>query len=228
MRTVLTLSREAGSGGDEIGYELARQLGYTCINKSFVDLIARKARVAPWQVERAERLEEVGARRPAAPLGHSIDEQHTGDLDRLIQRLGYGERLGGAEYLTALRTVMTDLAAIGNVVVIGRGGQVILRDHPDAFHVRITNSQAARAAHLGAEHKVSQTDAAATIKVVDGLRSELLRDLGCGDINNPALYDLLVQSGGKTAGECVAEIRAALESDSREKQFEPMVGRIEE
>lgn len=225
MKGVITISRETGSLGDAVGYELARRLGYTCVNRSFVDLIARKARVAPWQVERLERTVDP---RPAAPAptARAYDEREGRSLDELIRRLGYGERLNNEEYLAALRGVMSDLAAIGRVVIIGRGGQVLLHGHPDAFHVRILAPTESRIERFQADEEVSRDLARRTIDVVDGLRAELLRQMGAPDADDPALYDLVIQSGGLTVSQCTVRILEAMEAKERAEAFEPS-GRLD-
>ncbi len=226
MKSVITISREAGSSGDAIGYELASRLGYTCVNRSFVDLIARKARVAPWQVERVERSPEAPhADRPAG-FEHAYDERRGRDLDRLIRRLGYGEQLDTEEYLKALRDVMHDLAAIGQVVIIGRGGQVMLHDLPEAFHVRILAPEEERIAEMQRREEISREWAVHTVSIIDSLRAELLRRIGWEE-DDHKLYDLILQTEGKSVDRCADEIVGAIEAASRESEFEPVMGRLE-
>lgn len=213
-KNVITLSRQAGSPGDAIGYELARTLNYTCINKSFVDLIARKARVAPWQVDRIERhgLEQKQPGEEARKV--ASDEPEGRSLEALIRHLGYGERMTGEEYIQALRAVMQDLASIGHVVIIGRGGQVLLRHDPATFHVRVLAPRDQRIAELQREGHVSWESAAEMVHYIDGLRAELLREIGCDNIDDPALYDLVLETAGKSVPQCVEEIIAKLEEQS--------------
>lgn len=205
---VITVSREAGSAGDAVGYELARRLGFICINRAFVDLIARKARVAPWQVERIER---------AAPVPRLADEsllEPTDDegpaLEALVRRLGYGERMTSDEYLTALRGVVGDLAELGGMVLMGRGGQLILRGRPDAFHVRVMAPRDERISELARMHGVTWSEAEATAERIDGLRHDLLRALGDEAIDDSRLYDVVVNTSWKTVDECVDEILRAM------------------
>lgn len=228
MKSVITISREAGSPGDAIGYELARRLGYTCVNRSFVDLIARKARVAPWQVTRAERLMP-GESAPRPARGEeAYDERQGRSLDALIRRLGYGEPLGGDEYIEVLRSVMRDLAAIGHVVIIGRGGQVLLKEHVDAFHIRVLAPRAERIEAVGRDEHVCPQYAAQAVDLIDGLRLDLLKRMGCEDINDPSLYDMVIQTEGVTVAEAVDGIVARLQGSSTEQLFEPMMGQLNE
>ena len=229
MRNVITISREAGSNGDAIGYELAKQLGYTCVNRSFVDLIARKTRVAPWQVERLERQPEPEPEPPhrRAAGAMTYDEHEGRDVDQLIRRLGYGEALETDEYLRALRQVMNDLAAIGQVVIIGRAGQVILHDRPEAFHVRVLAPQDERIDALRRREDLSSEKAGKKVALIDSLRSDLLRRMGWED-DDQKLYNLILDTSAKSIAQCVGLVAAKLREDERESLFEPAMGRMEE
>ncbi len=212
--SVVTVSREVGSPGDAVGYELAQRLGFNCINRGFVDLVARKARVAPWQVERIERVPPSGRPVEQEPPVVEYHDQHGRELDRLIKALGYGERMTSGEYLAALRQVIEDLANIGSVVIIGRGAQVVLRGRPEVYHVRVLAPRDERIAELQRIHGVDWEEAVAAADTVDGLRRELLAELGAEDPDERSLYDLTVNSSWKTIDECVDEVCAAMEARS--------------
>lgn len=213
MKAVITISREVGSGGDQIGYELAHALGYTCVNKGFVDLVARKTGTLPWQLTRAERAERLATwARPSweDPVDVLYDEGESRSLGDLFRRLGYGVPLAGQEYVEAVRTVMLDLAEVGRVVIIGRGGQILLHDHPEAFHIRVVAGDDRRIERVSRQAQVGRSRAERTLRMIDSLRVELLRELGCTDINDPALYDLVLCTDDKSSGECVGEVLRAL------------------
>ena len=44
--TIITIGREFGSGGCEIGHKLAEKLGIKCYDKDMLDLAAKKAEYA--------------------------------------------------------------------------------------------------------------------------------------------------------------------------------------
>ena len=55
--------------------------------------------------------------------------------DLIFQRFRPGSLY--QRYFEALGQLMSELAARGNVLLVGRGGNRFLRDHPAAFHVRL-------------------------------------------------------------------------------------------
>jgi cytidylate kinase len=137
--TVITISRQYGSGGDIIAQEICKRLGYQYFDKQMIVDVA----------------DQVGiARRLAIDYSEDTHEVQT-FLDRLFrntataaQMLAWAENPAIAS--SPERADLTDEAVIGlikravrtaykrgKVVIVGRGGQVLLKDQPGVLHVRI-------------------------------------------------------------------------------------------
>ncbi len=54
------------------------------------------------------------------------------------------DEIDDKRYIALIRTVIEEVAALHNVVIVGRGGQFILKDRPGALHVRLIAPMAAR------------------------------------------------------------------------------------
>ena len=54
---IITISREFGSGGRELGHRLAELLGVPCYDQALIDLAAARQGIDPSQVERIPRQE---------------------------------------------------------------------------------------------------------------------------------------------------------------------------
>ena len=52
MTKVITVSREFGSGGRELGKRLADTLGYAYYDKEILEEIAKQTQTSEWYVER--------------------------------------------------------------------------------------------------------------------------------------------------------------------------------
>ncbi|RKY04033.1 hypothetical protein DRP77_04950, partial [Candidatus Poribacteria bacterium] len=155
---VITISRQYGSGGDEIALKVAERLGYDHVNKELISEVARRARVPESEVER-------------------LDEKGEGAISRFLSKLFSSERylsyLGSAywemappcypsepvpsmsflnreDLLKFLKATILDLYERGNVVIVGRGGQAILRGKPGVIHVRIVAPFEARVRRVAA------------------------------------------------------------------------------
>jgi len=90
--------------------------------------------------------------------------------------------------------VMEELYAEGNIVILGRAGQYILRQKPGVLHVRIIAPAALRAERVAAHRQIPQENAAAQIEASDKNRRKFLKQLFKIDWDDPLLYDLLINT----------------------------------
>jgi cytidylate kinase len=107
---IVTMSHEIGAGGPEIGQQLAERLGYRYVDQ---DLVSNAA-------QRYGLLEE--------KLSH-LDESKPS----LFERFDAETR----RYITVIQTALYDFAEQDNVVLMGRGGQWLLRGIPHVLRVRV-------------------------------------------------------------------------------------------
>ena len=185
MNRVITISREYGSGGAEIARLLAGRLGWKLVDDPLLDEIARRAKV-PCDVARR------------------YDECVNPWFQRLIQAVwrggfeGSASRVEGsafdADQMTRLwAEAIRKAAQIGQTVVVGRGGQCILRDRKDAFHVsvhaplewRIENLRRVLGLGVGVEELAEETDRR---------RSAFIRRYFGEDWKDFRLYHLVIDS----------------------------------
>ncbi|HEV2387482.1 MAG TPA: cytidylate kinase-like family protein [Candidatus Acidoferrales bacterium] len=181
----ITISREYGSGGAEIAKRLADRLGWKLVDDCLLGEIARQANVDP---ETARRY----------------DERPNPWFDRLVKAIWHGGYEGAATRIEAsacdadhIAQLWTRLihqsAEAGGAVIVGRGGQCILRDRRDAFHVlvqapfevRIENLRRLLGLAAGLEILTRDTDRR---------RAAYLRRYFDEDWKNPQLYHLIVNS----------------------------------
>jgi cytidylate kinase len=185
--TVVTLSAPYGAGGSEIGPEVAERLGIP-----FVD------RAIPTDV--AEKL--------AVPLREAIerDEAIGGWFTRALLSFGaVGPVLAGAAppagavlnpdaYCQATEQVLRERAAGEGAVILGRAGAVVLRDHPDALHVRLTGPREARIQQGMLLEGVDRATAERHVEETDRARETYVRHFYRVDARDPALYHLVIDS----------------------------------
>ena len=85
---------------------------------------------------------------------------------------------------------IAQVADEGNVVIMGRGSQYILDDHPDAYHILLIDNVENRVKFLIKNYKLSDRQAAQMVNYEDRRRASLYRKLGKQDYDDPALYHL--------------------------------------
>jgi cytidylate kinase len=89
---------------------------------------------------------------------------------------------------------MEDLASQGEVVILGRAGQVILRDDPRVLRVRVIAPARVRIERLAARYRISWKGAQEQIKASDRYRRNYLKRFYGVDWNDPDLYDLVINT----------------------------------
>jgi len=163
--SVITISRQYGTGGVKLGRTLAENLGYRLF---YVDELAKECSQRGLDID----LERIEGRAP-----------------RLLDRI-FGmnrEKVGDT-----LRDVMNDTARSGNVVICGWGGQVFLKNHEDALHVRIVGSLEARTRYLMDTTGIPRSTVEDIIAKADrnqGLFSHFFFDVNFAD---PKLYHAVI------------------------------------
>jgi len=164
---VITLSREMGSRGDDIARLIAERLGLRLVNRELINRAAKDAGAPEVALAEIDELGLLGVKPSAATL-----------------------RL----YREKVAAVIHELAAEGDVLLVGRGGQVILADRPDALHVRIVAPRPMRIARIQAICRVPDEVASARIDASDAARTGFLkRHFGVrGD--EAHLYDLVINT----------------------------------
>jgi cytidylate kinase len=181
---VITISRQFGSGGKALGKMLADELGYVFADSDIVSRIAQAANVSETWVETVEKeaggkLSRVISRMVSKGLVDKVLKDERGYIDEEI-------------YLDYLVVMVAQIAEEGNAVIMGRGSQYILRDHPDAIHILLVNEFENRVKYVIEHHDLSYTKAAQMVRSEDKRRASLFKKIGKMDYDLPDLYDLVL------------------------------------
>ena len=169
---VITISRQLGSLGFEIGNLVSERLGYRIVWRELINEAAQRA----------------GA--PVVALA-VIDE---------LGLLGVTPSARSSQaYLDAVRSGVLELASKGNVVLIGRAGQRILAGFPGTLHVRLIAPLELRVQRISEEQKIPLEAARSQIEASDAHRRQYLKRFCRSDWEDPSLYDLVINTGRMTS-----------------------------
>ncbi len=183
---ILTISRQFGAGGKTLGEMIARKLDYAFYDDEILQIISRKVNVSVDWVRVTE--DEVGSVVPK--IIRSIIPR--GFLERVRDTAqGY---IDEDIYLDALKVVINELANKGNAVIVGRGGQYFLQEHPDAFHLLLIADLEHRLNFMQTHYNLSAKQAAQAISSVQKLRVSLYNRIGRQDYEQPDLYHLVINA----------------------------------
>jgi len=183
---VITISRQGGAGGWSVAHPLSQRLGYTLIDEDIVHMVAKDIKVTAKWVRSVEK--------DAGGLLHRV-------IDGLISKK-YIDRHVGEEkgyidekvYIEALYKVITRVAKEDNCVILGRGGQYILKDFDNTYHVLLIAAKQDRINFMVEHHKFLPTEAKNIVERYDVRRARLYRKLGGTDYDKPELYHLLINT----------------------------------
>jgi cytidylate kinase len=164
---VITISRELGSGGDEVADLLCQELGYCRMDKDMLSQIAEEAGV---DVEAVLAKERAVTRRPKL-----VSSDMTSLYRKDPSAFGKQDAIDDQTYARVVRETMEKYAQEGNAVIVGRGGQMILQDWPDALHVHLHASVEVRVRRLVERLDISEGEAQRRIERSDEQKRQYIR-----------------------------------------------------
>lgn len=184
---VITISRQFGAGGKTLGKMVAKELGYTFADQQIIQKIAETANVSPHWVESIEK--EAGTRLTKV-IDYVVSMKW---VDRVLkEERGY---IDEEIYLDYLVVIISQVAEEGNAVIIGRGSQYILNDHPDARHILLVDEGKNRVKFMMENYDLSRKEAEKIVTKEDKRRMSFYGKLGKADFDNPGLYHLVLNMG---------------------------------
>ena len=190
---VITISRQYGAGGKTLGEMVAAELGYEFADSEIVAKVAEMANVSTHWVETVEneaggKLSRFVSRMVSRPLVDKILKGERGYIDETI-------------YLDYLVLIVAQIADEGDVVILGRGSQYILDDHPEAFHILMIDAFENRVRFMQKNYDLSDSRATRLIRGEDKRRKTLYQKLGKTDYDDPFLYHLVLNMSKLTIEE---------------------------
>ena len=211
MYRVITVEREYGAGGGEIGCELAKRLGWKLWDYALTEEIAKEANVDCSAVERcAERVDTTfqrlvqvflrGSHEHSVPL-HGHEPFNT---DRFVS---IGER------------VMENVAEAGNCVIVGRGAPYFLRSRGDAFHVFLYAPYAEKMRRLQKLGK-SAVEAENLLNQIDRDRITFVKRYFDADWPTRCLYHMMINTaiGNENVISTILSTKTSLEQNAAQIQ----------
>lgn len=157
-KTIITISRQFGSGGRTIGRKVAEKLGIPFYDKELVEQVALESGFAP------KFVEEHGEHSPGRSLlSYAFAPQGVP---------GVMKGLSTADFLWNIQCgVILQLADQGPCVIVGRNADYILKDRKDVLHVYIYADMDYRADRIVRLYGASEKSPEARLKEKDKRRS---------------------------------------------------------
>jgi CMP/dCMP kinase len=195
---VVTISREAGSGAEDIARRVCELLEYDYLDKALMTTVAAEVGLTEAEVidyseknykvkNFIERLLRPGPRW----VGHIVTPVVTEEGEETLTL----RQLNETECINLIRGTLRAAYHRDNIVVIGRGGQSALRDMPKALHVRIDAPLKQRIQRVQEQQRLSWDDARQQILDQDDAAEEYLERFFGVQWDDPLLYHLMINTG---------------------------------
>jgi cytidylate kinase len=191
VRPFVTISREAGAGGSSVGEELVNYLNnidytsgevkWTLFDKNLIEKVIED-----------HSLPEV--------FRHYLNEQTISGIQDTFERL-MGLHPGMSMLASKTCNTILSLASIGNVVIVGRGSNILTKNLPGGFHVRLIAETESKVQHLESFFHFSRQEAIKHIEEEDTKRREYVKKLFNKNVTDPLLYDLVIRTSSVSYSE---------------------------
>jgi cytidylate kinase len=168
--SVITISREFGSVGDDFGERIAQALGYHCLCKE--EIVALLSQYGMVEFDR-EYETQPGFWEGFKPLR---DQRRS-------------------EMLAMLNQVVQAVAQHGNVVIQGRSGFAVLADYADVLHVRLQAPLSVRIERVASLQEMTAEQAAAVVKERDRVRTTFVEKFYGVPWDAIQAFDVVINTG---------------------------------
>lgn len=189
MKTIITIGRQYGSGGREIGEKLATDLNIPFYDSKLLEIAAKESGIS-------QEFFESNDEKPVNSLLYILSTTYTDD------NLPFNHRLFLAQF-----DAVKKVASEGSCVIVGRCADYALRDNPDCINIFIHAEIEKRKKRSVEQYGIPEKRAHETVIRYDKQRASYYNFYTCKKWGNADNYDLVIDSGKLGTEKCVELIK---------------------
>jgi len=189
--TIITLSRELGSEGDDVAILVAERLGLRRVGREIINRAAQAAGAGEAALAEIDELGLLGVK--PSPAATKL-------------------------YREKVHAIIEEQAREGDVLLVGRGAQVVLAQRRDVLHVRIFAPRDLRCANVQARCGVPFEASAARVDASDHARALFHKRTYGVKWDDPALYDVVLNMAHLSVPAAAAILIAAAKAQAEVSQ----------
>ena len=193
--SIITISRQYGSGGREIGAKLAERLCIPFYDKALCEEAARRSGFDSDFLEQAEQ-------RCGRKFSY-LFQPRSGSFFQSLED----------QTVLALAVTIRELAEQGPCILVGRGANRLLADRKDALHVYIHADSQARLNRIISQYGVASGQAEKILRDTDKVRAAYLKDYTDQIMGQAENYHLSLDSGALGIGHVVRIMEALYQAE---------------
>lgn len=193
MSHVITISREFGSMGRQIGRRVAELLGYKYLDRDILEATADKMDVS---------LHEIML----------LEDNRFDDYQRMAYPFGFGSGVMQRKMFQVQSELIREYAEKEDCVIIGRCADYILRDYPNVFSVFVYATYLDRIENSVTKLGIKASEAKIIVDEVDYARTLCYKKFTSTEFNTTKYRDLLINSsvlGGARTAELIVDMSQA-------------------
>jgi cytidylate kinase len=215
----VTISRQTGAGGHTLAQSLLDHMnqsesaaifkGWKVFDRELVDILAKDPKLH-------------------VSLSSLLSAEYHSWLEDFLSQLVFGASSQDA-VLRKMFKIIHQLARVGKVILIGRGGSCVTRRLPSGFHIRLVASHEKRVQRMTDLLHTDGKKAARYIAEQDAARRALVRKSFGADIADPLLYDavfntdtLSMHDMSRLVIQMIRRRAAALSADQESASLAPL------
>ena len=193
--SVITISREPGSGGNILGERLSQQLQFDLFYQEFIHQMAESAHVS---VRLLETLDEKGASVLEEWISSLVDKRH----------------LWPDRYLQHLMKIIGTIGKHGRAVIVGRGANFVLPPEK-RISLRVISPLETRIRNVSQAFGAAAAEARSRILKTESDRKAFIKKYFNEDIQNPLNYDVIINTEDLSVDDAVNAVIGTLGHLSR-------------
>ena len=190
MKQVITISREFGSGGREIGFRVADKLGIPFYDSEIISLAAEDSDIAEDVFHAHDEIV------------HSKEKNH--NYHRIASFTSVYEVPVSDQIFLIQSQMIKKLALLGPCVMIGRCSDMIVEDSFNVFICAGMKKRIERIMEMESDTDLRRLES--QIRQVDGKRREYYQYYSGNEWGNPRNYHISLNSGKLGIEDCVDTI----------------------
>lgn len=187
-RTLITISRQYGSGGKEIAELLAQKMGVRCYDRQILYLAAEKMGSSDLDIS------------TILDMSYKMPDDNMGSYIEGVNSLGYETIPSYNKMYREQAKAIREIASRESAVFLGRCADAVLKDFPDCYHFFIYADEAFR------EQRAKELYGSKSIKELDKenkTRERYYNYYTGQKWGEPKNYDLLVNTSRLTIPKAV-------------------------
>lgn len=180
---VITISRQFGTGGVEIGKKLAEMLGYDYYDKEIIEMASEKSGISEEMFERAEKEHN--------SFLYSLATANYAGYTTSI----FNADISNSDNLFVIQSnVIREVAKKGNCVIVGRCGNQVLAEEPHVLKVYLHADKEYRINRVMSNLNISRKEAETLVKKTDKKRASYYNFFTSGTWGSASEYDVCLNA----------------------------------